>query len=257
MGESAHVFAFHLPDLSTLCALSKPGHLVHFKHQDLWHRITRVLRLKTDDLCILFDGKLSVECLIREETLTKKHIISAVVKKISSHTVPKPTLTLALGLVKRTTLTDIIYSATQMGVSKIIPLLTTKSQREWGGSKEMEKLTAVAISAAEQSKNYILPLIEQPQFFTALVNQARKNDAIKRVYFTPTGAPLFQLLQDIHTTTYEEIVLIIGPEGGLTDEEEQALQTANYSAHALIPYVLRSSDAALLAIGILRSIALP
>jgi 16S rRNA (uracil1498-N3)-methyltransferase len=255
MSESAHVFAFHLPALSTLCVMSKPGHLLHFKHQDLWHRITRVLRLKTDDPFILFDEKIHVECLMREETLIKKHIISASITKIHGNKPATPSLTLALGLVKRATLADILYSATQMGVSKIIPLLTTKSSREWGGSKEMEKLTSIAISAAEQSKNYCLPSLEQPEHFLSFINNAKQSDKIKRVYFMPNGAPLFHLLQDIHTKAYEEIILVIGPEGGFTSEEEETLRNAGYATHVLIPHILRSIDAALLAIGVIRSIA--
>ena len=250
---SAHLFAFHTPSLKQIAQTLAPGQLIHFKDVELWHRIERVLRLKPQDAFILFDQHQHIECILRPETAEKKHIISAAISVVKQNEIPAPRITLGIGLVKRPTLHEIMYAATQMGVSSVIPLLTEKSQREWGGEKEYEKLHKTAIGAAEQSKNYVLPSMEKPLTVAEFIAQTRaKTVTSKLLYFEQGGLSFFQALADIHTTAYEEIVVVIGSEGGLTLSEQQLFDEGSYQKLALTPHVLRSIDAVVVALGAIR-----
>jgi 16S rRNA (uracil1498-N3)-methyltransferase len=124
----------------------------------------------------------------------------------------------------------------------------------WYSSKDNERLNKIMVSACQQAKQFVLPTIQEPITVEQLCGNLQQANT-KTILFEPDGKPLMQALTAIQTdpkTT--EYGLILGPEGGFTDEERQQLDQAGAACYALTPTILRSIEAATVALGVLRSV---
>ena len=82
----------------------------------------------------------------------------------------------------------------------------------------------------------------------------KNTDDAKKVFFNIDGKPAFDLLKHVHENHIKKIMLIFGPEGGLTEEEITLLKSDNFEFYALTPTVLRSVEAVAVGLGSLRSV---
>jgi len=132
-----HLFACYEPTLSRAYSTQKNDPSFTIKSRDLSHRLTRVLRLKPGEQFILFDEVHWAQLTLLKEHKNEVQVTLECCEKLQSFV---PRITLALGLLKRDALNEAVYSATQMGVDTIVPLLTEKVSRSWGGEKEVFRL---------------------------------------------------------------------------------------------------------------------
>ncbi len=245
-----HIFAFYVEQLSLLVAAKTGGDVVMLEDKRVCHRIIQVLRLQPGDVCILFDSTIHVRFLIQE--LASKKNISGIMEEKKYNTILQPHITVLLPLLKRDDLDTALYSLVEMGVNTIQLMITKKVQRKWGKEKEYDRLQRVMIAAAEQSKNFALPLLHSPQSFEQFLITIPSS--IIKIYFDPTGEPLLSLIDKIKKCSSTSIMLMVGPEGDLTEQEKEQLRQTTFLFCALTPTVLRSSQAIALGAGIIRSI---
>jgi 16S rRNA (uracil1498-N3)-methyltransferase len=142
-----------------------------------------------------------------------------------------------------------------MAVTKVVPLISAKIQRSWGQDKEVERLTKIMIAACEQSKNFVVPELCSPIKIQDLSNYIDANNSSIKAYFDPAGQNFLNLLQELHQEPKTDIVLLFGPEGGLTPEEEEIVAAAGFKTYALTPTILRSREAVIVGLGGVRSAA--
>ncbi len=242
VANNKHLFALFVEQLPALHGT------LNFKDADLWNRITRVLRLHTGDHLILFDSKNSLEIILDEATFaSKKNIVGEIIS--SKITEPLfPTLYFYPCITKKTDFEEIIYTATQMGASHIVPVISEKVQRKWGGDKERKRLKKIMIAACEQSKQFALPALEQPIKLPGIA--LNKNDF--GICFDAHGKTFSSFSQQ--ESNKKNLHVVCGPEGGLTDKELNLLQIKGFQKFALTPTILRARDAAVVGLGILRTL---
>ncbi len=160
---------------------------------------------------------------------------------------PKPTLTVAFALTKGEHPGLAVQKLTEAGADRVVVMLTDRCVSRWdtaGSERQMERLREVARLAAMQSRRCWLPSVEGPVEFAKLV-AAEREDAEAGAgapagiaLAVPDGAPL----------TLATPTVLIGPEGGWTDRELNAVPN-----HVRLgPHVLRAETAALAA-GVLLS----
>jgi len=160
---------------------------------------------------------------------------------------PKPTLTVAFALTKGEHPGLAVQKLTEAGADRVVVMLTDRCVARWdtaGSERQMERLREVARLAAMQSRRCWLPSVEGPIEFSKLVAAEREEAeagagaAAGIALAVPDGAPL----------TLATPTVLIGPEGGWTDRELNAVPN-----HVRLgPHVLRAETAALAA-GVLLS----
>lgn len=242
-----HEFAFYWPLL--VCSASQE-HLV-IDDGVLIHRISSILRLKVNEFITVFNR--SCYAHVQIMVITKKTITF---KVHSWHNIEprKVTLTFLLPLLKRNDCQDAIYNLTEIGVD-IIQLVITKQMHKswWRDRADLERLERIAIAAAEQSKNFLIPTINPPVDLADFIGSAQNRQQL-RCFFDPEGQSLHSLWAVQGQQVISHILALIGPEADLSTAEKKAIMQAGFHFYALTPTVLRACQAATIASGILRSL---
>jgi len=246
-----HEFAMYVAHLSSY--LSPKRDYIELQDPDAVHRIRSVLRLAQDDELILFDGVQQVVCTITD--MNKKTVLVRILS--NNRTVSlDPSVTFLLPLLKKEALERMIYACVELGANTIQLVITEKSQRSWRSEKELQRMQAIMVAAAEQSKQFAIPEMYPPCSLPEALQHHTKHDI--KLVADPAGTPLYQVLtqvvQNMHAHKKSSLVITMGPEGDFTETERELLRTASYQAVRLTPTVLRSQQAGALLLGTLRSI---
>jgi 16S rRNA (uracil1498-N3)-methyltransferase len=196
-----------------------------------------VLRMSTGSELLVFDG-LSGEWLARISDVAKKHMVLTVEKRTREPEII-PDVWLAFAPVKRARIDWLVEKATELGAARLIPVMTQRTVAE---RVKLERLDALAIEAAEQCGRTRLPDITDPTPLSAFLDQ---RDASRRLYFADEGGG------DAVANAFRSgpALILIGPEGGFTDEERALVRSApNSIPISLGPRILRAETAALAAL---------
>ena len=212
------------------------------------NHITRVLRLRNGDALTVFDGS-GGEFGARIEEFRKDSVLVSVKDhRPLDRESPLP-LTLAQGISRGERMDWIIQKATELGTSRIVPLFTKRSVVRLDDKQADRKLQhwrAIAISACEQCGRNRIPELAAPvDFFEVL---PADSSGATRILLSPTGDLRIDDLQDVA----KGITVLIGPEGGLEDVEQEAAIAAGFKAVRLGPRVLRTETAAIAALTIIQ-----
>ncbi len=209
--------------------------------------ISRVLRRVEGDPLTLFNG--DGNNYAATITTAGKSTQVKISNQVKNCTESPLKITLVQSLAKGTKLDLVIQKATELGVSRITPVSSDRSVLQIDAArlqKRMEHWQGIAISACTQCQRSVLPTIDQPQdFHDWLASKQHDN-----IYILHPGAE-----QSISTITLEAkpCAIIIGPEGGFSDEEIQHAMTSSAIPIACGPRILRTETAGFAAIAILQS----
>jgi 16S rRNA (uracil1498-N3)-methyltransferase len=212
------------------------------------HHAADVLRVKAGDEVVVLDGA-GGELVCRVETVTRKKVQL----EIQSRTTEPPPpwkITLAQAVPKGKMLEAIIQKATELGVWRVVPLLTQRVTTHLEGDSidhKAEKWRQTAVEAVKQCGQRWLPRVDPPitlpawlargdKFDLTLVASLQDDSRHLRAYFPPGGR------------RPQTISVSIGPEGDFAPEEMQAIKGAGALPITLGPLVLRSETAALCAL---------
>jgi 16S rRNA (uracil1498-N3)-methyltransferase len=160
-------------------------------------------------------------------------------------------LTLAQGIARGEKMDLIMQKATELGVSRIVPLITERTEVKLDAERSARRLAhwqAVIAGACEQSGRSILPRLEAP---VRLSNWAATlaDGAGLRLSLDPQAQTATRDLPE-----FSEATLVVGPEGGLSDQDLNLLDQAGFQGLKLGPRVLRTETAGLAAITALQAI---
>ena len=201
-----------------------------------------VMRLGEGSELLIFDGQ-SGEWLARIAEAGKKRMTVAVERRTRE---PEqiPDVWLAFAPVKRTQTDWLVEKATELGVAKLMPVMTHRTIAE---RVKLERLESITIEAAEQCGRTRLPEIVEP---VSLHQLLKGND--RTLYFADEagGERAASAFKPGPAT------ILTGPEGGFTDEERTAIRgTANAVPVSLGPRILRAETAALAALATYMAVA--
>ncbi len=196
-----------------------------------------VLRLKPGAELLVFDGT-SGEWLARIAEAGRKRI-ALLVERQTREAESVPDVWLAFAPVKRSQTDWLIEKATELGAARLIPVMTRRTIAE---RVRLERLEAIAIEAAEQCGRTRLPDISEPM---PLAHLLQNRASSRTLYFADEAGGE----RPAEVFTPGPAVILIGPEGGFSDEERAAICAApNAVAVSLGPRILRAETAALAAL---------
>lgn len=151
------------------------------------------------------------------------------------------------GLPKGDKMAEIVRACTEMGVSTIVPVGMVRSvstPTADRSDKKQIRWQQVAASAAAQSRQVAIPTVSPVTGFTDAVGAWADRDALKILFWE---SEQFLLPNVDWASPNQDIVMIIGPEGGITPQEVDVAVRAGFVSVSLGPTLLRVEHAALVA----------
>jgi 16S rRNA (uracil1498-N3)-methyltransferase len=225
-----------LPRLFVRSAISQ-GAIVELDSKQT-NYLGNVLRMSAGGELLLFDGA-SGEWLARITETAKKRMTLTVERRTHDpETIPD--VWLAFAPVKRAQTDWLVEKATELGVARLLPVMTERTVAE---RVRLDRLEAISIEATEQCGRTRLPEVSEPQ---TLPRFLADRESARTLYFADEardGAPPADGFRP------GPALILTGPEGGFTDSERQAIRSAdNAVAISLGPRILRAETAALAAL---------
>ena len=202
-----------------------------------------VRRLGVGAELLVFDGQ-SGEWLGHIAEASKKRMTLAV-ERLTRVPESMPDVWLAFAPVKRAQTDWLVEKATELGAARLIPVMTHRTVAE---RVKLDRLESIAIEAAEQCGRTRLPEIVAPIGLKSLLDLRDE----RRLYFADEGGG------EPAASTFHPgpALILIGPEGGFTDDERILIRAApNSVAISLGPRILRAETAALAALAAWMSAA--
>jgi 16S rRNA (uracil1498-N3)-methyltransferase len=210
--------------------------------------VTRVLRLRVGEALTLFNGS-GGEYAARIEQSQGGRVAVAIGEPRAIERESPLALTLAQGVSRGERMDLVVQKATELGVSGVVPVLSERSVVRLTAQQAERRLNhwrAIAVAACEQSGRNRLPAIASP---VPLKDFLRTNtDGSMRLLLSPAAtATLADLPRLVSAVT-----VLIGPEGGLAEAEQDASVAAGFKPVRLGPRVLRTETAAITALALLQ-----
>jgi 16S rRNA (uracil1498-N3)-methyltransferase len=224
---TARYYAPHLSDAAT-CELEGSE----------FHHLAHVMRAGLGDSVVLFDGQgNSAEAQIVE--LSKSRAALRLANRRSQRE-DGPIVVLATAVPKADRFRWLVEKATELGVSRLIPLQTAHSVMEPGATK-LDKMRAAVIEACKQSGRDRLMAIDPLTEWQAFLASTKETGRL--LVAEPGGAPQASLCEVKQPE--RPLVLVVGPEGGFSDVE--IIQAADAGGHciSLGSRILRTETAAI------------
>ncbi len=213
--------------------------------------VGKVLRLVTGDAVTLFNGD-GFDYPATLVAAGKRDVLVRVMARLALDNESPLSLTLAQGLARGDKMDLIVQKATELGVSRIVPLLTERSEVKLDSNRAEKRLLhwkSVAASACEQCGRARLPQICAPMPLHAWL-ESLGDDAAARLVLLPAAT---LSARDIRFGAKGGL-LVVGPEGGLGARDVDALKAANFDGLRLGPRILRTETAGLAALAALQTL---
>jgi len=208
--------------------------------------LTRVLRVEAGQRYEISDNR--TVYLAEIETAHKENVVFRTLEKVPS--APNSArIELYASLVKFDRFEWIVEKATELGVTEIVPIEATRSERglEKAAPKRVERWRRIALEASQQSRRAHLPEIAEPvPLLQALARVASYRYVLDE---NLGGIPLLGALPAVRTAE-DNIAILTGPEGGWTEEERASFTTAGWIAVSMGPLILRAETAAIAALAV-------
>lgn len=205
--------------------------------------ISKVLRLVPGDKIGVSTGNgREFEAVIRE--ITTKEVISEIVTEKQVSTEAEVRVNLYQGLPKGDKMELIIQKSTELGVSRIIPVISERTVVKLDGKKAGERRMRwqrIAEEAAKQSRRTAIPQVEEPVEFETALEQLGDNQLVIMPWEEQKSGGIKQLLKN--NTDLNEISIFVGPEGGFSQKEARTAGEKGVHLVTLGPRIMRTETA--------------
>jgi len=210
--------------------------------------IAKVMRMKTGDHIIaVYNGEAFVSEIV--DIYAEGVAIRKMEDRLCSNEMPV-NVTIACGLPKGDKLDLIVQKGTELGMSSIIPFEAERSIVKWDtkkGDRKVDRLKKIAKEAAEQCHRTMIPDVSAPMSFKQLLQESRNFDV--RLFADEEdakGTDPNRIADRLKNVYHKQTVLVVfGPEGGLSRKEAEEMRDANFLSVSLGPRILRTETAPL------------
>lgn len=223
-----------------------PGSLVEVTGDEAHHAVA-VRRLREGEPVVLTDGLGT--SVTGEVAATGKRVFSVRVGTVDQDPRPDPAITVVQALPKGERGELAVEVLTEVGVDRIVPWAASRSVAVWKGERAVKshaRWQATAREAAKQSRRSWLPTVSPLASTSDLAALVAEADLAVVLHEDATAA-----LTAVDVPASGRIVVVVGPEGGISPEELAALTSAGARSVRLGAEVLRTSTAGVVAVAAL------
>ena len=211
------------------------------------HYLLHVMRAKSGNRVLLFNGR-DGEWLAQIGHASKRGVIATCLKQTRPQAV-EPDIWLAFAPIKKTPADYLVQKATELGVSRLLPVFT---RRTIVARVNLERMAVNAAEAAEQSERLTVPEIREAVDLGKLLASWPKE---RRFYFCDEGGDA-RPLAEVARGASGPAAIITGPEGGFDPSERDLLRAQAFVVPVTLgPRILRADTAALAALAIWQATA--
>ena len=210
------------------------------------HYLGKVLRMQPGRELVLFNGEGGEYSATIEEVLKKSVLVSVGDFAADNRQSPLD-LELAIGVSRGERMDWVLQKATELGVTKITPLITERTEVKLGGERADKKWghwQQILISACEQCQRNLIPQLSEPVAYKDWVGQCDAELKFVLHHRDSKGLP--------PDKSPQSLALLIGPEGGLDDSEISQALGHGFAPLTLGPRVLRTETAPVAAISLVQ-----
>jgi 16S rRNA (uracil1498-N3)-methyltransferase len=214
------------------------------------HHLASVLRLQKGGQVELFDGKGSVASATIMDLKNRQVLLDVIEQK----TIPQRTsvrIILAVSIAKTDRFDWLVEKCTELGVDRLCPVLFERTVKTAAGPQTIQRWHRLAVSAVKQSGRNFLPVIDTPAPLPDILDKLMIEFPSADVL---SGSPSPQALPVIkYPFIGKDLIVFVGPEGGLTDKEDALLLKCGAKQVRLTDTILRVETAALALASILTA----
>lgn len=233
-----------VPDLGA----AAPGVVVEVDGDEAHHAVV-VRRLRVGEAVILTDGR--GRAVTGTVTATGKRVFSVEAGQVDDVPAPEPAVTVVQALPKGDRGELAVEVLTEVGAARIVPWAASRSVAVWKGERAVKSLArwrSTAREAAKQARRAWFPEVTEPASTDAVVALLRSADLAVVLHEEASVS-----LASVTVPTSGSVVVVVGPEGGLTEDEVSAFSAAGADPVRLGAEVLRTSTAGVAAVAALLS----
>lgn len=209
--------------------------------------ITRVLRMEAGDQILLFDGSGYEYTAVLTE-LDAKFCQAEILQKTFSEQEPSVRVVIYQGIPKAGKMESIIQKSVELGAYAIVPTATDRCVAKLEhGKKEDDKLkrwNKISMEAAKQCGRGVVPVVHPSVSFTQAIEEMKKLDLALMPYEALGHRGDCSLKEILTKTKASSVGVLIGPEGGFSDEEATYASSAGIHLVGLGKRILRTETVA-------------
>lgn len=230
------------------------GNLARLTGEDA-HHLAKVMRAEPGEEIIVSNG-LDREVLARVSAIDKGLVEAQVVKELTMDREAGVEVWIAQSLPKGDKLEIVIQKCTELGADRFIPFLSKRTVVQYDEKKEakrLERWAKIAKEAAEQAHRNRVPAVDSPIGWKPLLALAKEADLALFCYELESGLGLRGILAEQLAASSREgrrtrILVMVGPEGGFTEQEALEAEAAGCRSISLGKRILRTETAAMAAL---------
>jgi 16S rRNA (uracil1498-N3)-methyltransferase len=211
------------------------------------HQIMHVLRLTEDDQVAVLDNSGLVHHVSLRVDSTALTVSGVIIKTQPVRSEPKTHLSLFFGLTSREKVEWILQKGTEIGVTAFYPFTSSRTLGKPGSVsiKKLARWERIIKEAAEQSGRGILPALHAPQDLAFCFSEAAMDHDLCLIAYEAADENVQRLSDVLERFTGASIALVVGPEGGFSEEEVQFGLETGYRVISLGARILRMETAAI------------
>ncbi|HEV2763118.1 MAG TPA: RsmE family RNA methyltransferase, partial [Pyrinomonadaceae bacterium] len=242
---------------------TEPGGSVTLAPEEARH-LRDVLRLGAGDEVYVFDGEgREFRCAVTHTGPSKREWTFLEVREAVEPARPESPLRLRLcvALLKGQKMETVVEKATELGVSRLTPVLTKRVEGLPRGEKKeaararIERLRRHALEAAKQSGRARVPQVDEPCTFEQLLADEAapgRPESLRLLFTEREGRKLMEAVAGLFGRTPTRVAALVGPEGGWDDVELSMARNAGWKLVTLGGRILRAETAAVTAAALLQ-----
>lgn len=210
--------------------------------------IAKSLRMRPGETLTLSDAN-GVDCEGEITAVSAEAVTVQVLETRLNTSEPAISVTLYQALPKVGKFETIVQKAVELGVERVVPVLTSRCisrPDEKSMQKKLERYNKVALEAAKQSGRGIIPTVESLKTYESILRDFAEYDKV--ILFYEEGG---ERLDKIVPASSKKVAVIIGSEGGFSKDEVDAAVLAGAAVGTLGPRILRCETAPIAALAIL------
>jgi 16S rRNA (uracil1498-N3)-methyltransferase len=207
--------------------------------------LTRVLRVEAGQRFEISDNRAAWLAEVAEARGAR--VVFRVIEPVESSAAPVR-VTLIAAIVKFDCFEWMVEKATELGVERILPMQAARTEKGLfeASRKRAERWRRIARESSQQSRRVSAPEILPATFFA----DALAEPAGYRYFLEESGAPPFLSVVPQRREAADHVAMMLGPEGGWTDDERRLAAAAGWLPVSLGPLVLRAETAAAAALAV-------